>query len=297
MQRFIALCTAAVHAHSSLKVTVGSASLKWNADATADGRSVARLWSDAALDDAFTAAFAPPSAATASPPPPPPLPARCERWCTARYADAHCRETACLGCGFCADRPQPAATSAAPPLGAALISRLRAAVASGRPTLDLYNTVRCASAPPMEPLSLSLPLSLACGGAWTCELSVGSILSRLRSTFGTGRSDRTACVARSRSFDLWAGLPSLAAGCWLTRDAHPEAMDRDSPAQFGPCQEEASFWQLDKPIVYAELPSHVHSHVDRYATELTQCTVAHGFNGLLFWAYNGALATCLKHLE
>ena len=47
----------AQHARSSLRVTVGSASLKWNAEGTRDGRSVARLWSDAALQAAYDAAW------------------------------------------------------------------------------------------------------------------------------------------------------------------------------------------------------------------------------------------------
>ena len=34
---------------------------------------------------------------------------------------------------------------------------------------------------------------------------------------------------------------------------------------FGPCQEDVAFWHLDKPIVFAELPAHIHSHVDRCA--------------------------------
>ena len=55
---------------------------------------------------------------------------------------------------------------------------------------------------------------------------------------------------------------------------------------FGPCQERANFWNLDKPLVYAELPAHIHSHVDRYAAELTECALRNGFAGVLFWAYN-----------
>ena len=143
MQRFIALTTAAVHAHSTMRVTVGSASLKWNSDGTADGRSVARLWSDTELQSAYDTAFAAPSEGGAtSPPPPPPRVFACERWCQQRYADAHCHETGCLGCDWCVGYLERSGHGGASSgvLDAAAVSRLRTAVAGGKPTLDLYNT-------------------------------------------------------------------------------------------------------------------------------------------------------------
>ena len=58
---------------------------------------------------------------------------------------------------------------------------------------------------------------------------------------------------------------------------------------YGPCNvEAAAFWQLDasRPLVFAELPAHIHSHVDRYSPELLGCLLERGFHGGLFWAYN-----------
>ena len=58
---------------------------------------------------------------------------------------------------------------------------------------------------------------------------------------------------------------------------------------YGPCNVEgASFWGLDdgKPLVFAELPARVHSHVERLAPELLQCVLERGFGGAMFWAYN-----------
>ena len=57
-------------------------------------------------------------------------------------------------------------------------------------------------------------------------------------------------------------------------------MERDDG--FGPCQEGASFWHADKPLVFAELPAHVKSHVERYSVELLECVLRHRFNGALF---------------
>ena len=217
MQRFIALTTAAVHAHSSMRVTVGSASLKWNADAPKDGRSVARLWSDEELQAAFDSAFV--DNHGLAPPPPPPKQLSCERWCNARYADAHCHETGCLGCGWCLDRPKATAgVSAIPSLSTSEIrNRLRSAVGSGRPSLDLYNT------------------------------------------------------------HYWN---------WQERDDG-----------FGPCQEKMIFWGLDKPLIFAEIPAHIHSHVDRYAKELMECTLDNEYNGLLWWAYNDPGSKLLNGIE
>ena len=120
------------------------------------------------------------------------------------------------GCEFCLLR-QDAPRSNLPPPSAAVADRLREAVRSGRPTLDLYNT------------------------------------------------------------HFWN---------WQERTDG-----------FGPCQESVDFWKLDKPIVYAELPAHVHSHVDRYATELLDCTLRHGFHGALFWAYNDPGSKLLDALQ
>merc|ERR1712137_536945 len=50
MQRFHALLAEAVHEHSSLPVTTGSASLKWNAEG---GSAEDNYWSDAALQGAY----------------------------------------------------------------------------------------------------------------------------------------------------------------------------------------------------------------------------------------------------
>ena len=83
MQRFVALTTAAIHSHSTLRVTVGSASLKWSASNTSDGRSVANLWSDAALSAAYDGALS--AAAERASPPPPPLVLSCDGWCQSRY--------------------------------------------------------------------------------------------------------------------------------------------------------------------------------------------------------------------
>ena len=222
MQRFVALVAAAAHTHSDLRVTVGSASLKWAAPHTPDGRSVANLWSDDALTAAFDAALSS-SASTVSSPPPPPLVLSCDRWCQERYADAHCGETGCLGCSWCTSRSRLSVSSSYSgsatlattvgdwrdePLDAATVTeRLRAAVGRGaRPTLDLYNS------------------------------------------------------------HFWN---------WQERTDG-----------FGPCQQSFDWWRLDKPLVFAELPAHVHSHVDRFAAELTQCTIHNRFHGLLFWAHN-----------
>ena len=62
MQRFVATITAAIHRHSpTRKVTVGSASLKWSAP-SANGRSVANLWSDDEMTAAARAAGLSPDA-------------------------------------------------------------------------------------------------------------------------------------------------------------------------------------------------------------------------------------------
>jgi len=228
MQRFVALCTAAVHAHSALQVTVGSASLKWNAETTADSRSVARLWSDSLLQHALSQALAEPAGQPLASAPAPPSPSTgggtCESWCTSRYADAHCKETKCKGCMFCIKRPRPGARLApAIPLSASALNRLRTLIRapgdgeSARPTLDLYNT------------------------------------------------------------HFWN---------WQEREDG-----------FGPCQEKVGFWHLDKPIVFAEIPAHIHSHVDRFATELAACTVNNGYQGLLFWAYNDPGSKLLDAVE
>eukprot|EP00966_Prymnesium_polylepis_P199827 4631043-Prymnesium_polylepis.2 len=58
---------------------------------------------------------------------------------------------------------------------------------------------------------------------------------------------------------------------------------------FGPCQESIDFWRLDKPTIFAELPSKVHSNgqnLDRDSTQLLGCALDNGFAGALFWAHN-----------
>ena len=61
-------------------------------------------------------------------------------------------------------------------------------------------------------------------------------------------------------------------------------MERDDG--FGPCQGPAAFWHSEKPIVFAELPAHIKSHVERYSHELLDCVLRGGFNGAMFWAFN-----------
>lgn len=51
MQRFVSMVAEAVHAHSSLTVTVGSASLKWSTDRPGGGQ--ANFWNDASLEAAY----------------------------------------------------------------------------------------------------------------------------------------------------------------------------------------------------------------------------------------------------
>ena len=54
MQRFVARIAEAVH-NVGLKVTVGSASLKWNSDA---GSAAGNFWSDQALMNAYASSKA-----------------------------------------------------------------------------------------------------------------------------------------------------------------------------------------------------------------------------------------------
>ena len=52
MQRFVAMIANTIHTHSSQKVTVGSASLKWNSDVSP---AVGNWWSDSGLKAAYSA--------------------------------------------------------------------------------------------------------------------------------------------------------------------------------------------------------------------------------------------------
>jgi len=52
---------------------------------------------------------------------------------------------------------------------------------------------------------------------------------------------------------------------------------------FDPCRENASYWELDKPTVIAELPP----TSDHYSTDqMMACAFNNGFYGDMFWAYN-----------
>ena len=68
MQRFVSLITNEIHAHSSHKVTVGSASLKWNSDVLP---AVGNWWKDTSLQygaslDFYQSRFKPPKAGSPS---------------------------------------------------------------------------------------------------------------------------------------------------------------------------------------------------------------------------------------
>lgn len=52
---------------------------------------------------------------------------------------------------------------------------------------------------------------------------------------------------------------------------------------FSPCQADASYWELDKPVVFGEFPDHTHGATTR---EIMRCLYENGFAGGMFWAYN-----------
>ena len=143
MQRFIAACTHAIHAHSpGLKVTVGSASLKWSGAETADGRSVADLWADAPLLAAFESL---PAAyrelqkrllCADEPPSPEHSCAEQRAWekCESGFMVGHCCST-CFSCAAGCGGNAPA--DVVPTVSSKRDELLTKA--QPRPTLDLYN--------------------------------------------------------------------------------------------------------------------------------------------------------------
>ena len=118
-------------------------------------------------------------------------------------------------------------------------------------------------------------------------------------TVGSASLKWSAPTSNGRSVaNLWADAELLAAAPSTTQARGRPTLDllnthfwswQERDDGFGPCNvNSAAFWHFEdqRPVVYAEMPSHIHSHVDRDSRELLGCVLSRGFHGALFWAYN-----------
>ena len=154
------------------------------------------------------------------------------------------------------------------------------------PKLDRCSAATCVSAAAMQRFVAMVTANIH-GHSPQRKVTVGAASLKWSAPTANGRS-----VA-----DLWTDSALIIAAS----TAHVENVGRPTIDLFnthfwnwqervdgyGPCNvDDASFWMASKPIVFAELPAHIHSHVDRHSAELLECILKRGFNGGLFWAYN-----------